>query len=127
MRHILTSQPLPAWVRLSFFAISAFGAISSSGHSLLRDVAHRLDGSVPTVLLPAATWAAPAFAPFARMAAVLSSSAASLLLCMPARRSSVFSDLLPAGISSILPRASTAPKPSLMRLSAKDLPWARAR
>ena len=38
------------------------------------------------------------------------SSAAWFLSCMPARRSSFFSDLLPAGVSSSPPNASTAPK-----------------
>ena len=57
-------------MQLSFLAVSAFGAISSSGHTLLREISHRLGGRVPLPLLHTATWAASSFATFTRMAIV---------------------------------------------------------
>ena len=62
---------LPRGVSLSFFVVSTLGALHGPSHALLRDVAHRAGRHLPASLLPVATWAAPAFAPFARMAAVL--------------------------------------------------------
>ena len=64
------AQPLPPGMQLSFLAVSAFGAISSSGHTLLREISHRLGGRVPLPLLHTATWAASSFATFTRMAIV---------------------------------------------------------
>ena len=65
------ASALPPRMRLSFLAISIFGSISSSGHHLIRDVCLAAGRSVPSPLLHAASWAAPEFAPFIRMALVL--------------------------------------------------------
>jgi hypothetical protein len=59
---------LPRGMRLSFFVVSTSGSLHGPSHSLLRDVARRSGRHLPASLLPVATWAAPAFAPFARMA-----------------------------------------------------------
>jgi hypothetical protein len=50
---------------------SLHGPSHSLPSSLLRDVARRSGRHLPASLLPVATWAAPAFAPFVRMATVL--------------------------------------------------------
>lgn len=60
-------SPLPSHLRLSFFPISIYGTVSSSAHTLLSHLSRRTDGHVPASLLPAASWAAPRIAPFARM------------------------------------------------------------
>ena len=62
---------LPPGIRLSFFVVSTFGSLHGPSHSLLRAVASRSGRHLPPSLLPAATWAASAFAPFTRMAVVL--------------------------------------------------------
>ena len=65
------AMALPPRMRLSFLAISIFGSISSSGHHLIRDVCLAAGRSIPSPLLHTASWAAPEFAPFIRMALVL--------------------------------------------------------
>ena len=59
--------PLPPHLRLRFLVMSSFGAISSSGHDLFAHLARLIGGRMPSDLAPAATWAAPRFAPLARM------------------------------------------------------------
>ena len=59
--------PLPPHLRLRFLAVSTFGSISSSGHTLFSHLSRRLGEHVPYDLAPAATWAAPRLAPLARM------------------------------------------------------------
>ena len=55
---------LPRGIRISFFVTSTSGSLHGPSHSLLRDVARRSGRHLPASLLPVATWAAPAFAPF---------------------------------------------------------------
>ena len=59
---------LPPHLRVTFFAVSVYGSISSSGQTLLRLLGKRAGEAVPHALAAASTWAAPRFAPFARMA-----------------------------------------------------------
>ena len=56
-------------MRLVFFGVSVFGALSPAATRFLAALQRRVGDSVPGPLLDQATWAVPCFAPFARMAA----------------------------------------------------------
>ncbi len=58
-------------LRLLTFAVSIYGALGRQAQELLRAVATRCGRSVPYSLLDEASWAAPSFAPFVRMAITL--------------------------------------------------------
>ena len=60
--------PLPRGMRLVVFVISTFGSLGGPAQTLLSELGRRLGGGLPVSLLSEATWAAPRFAPFARMA-----------------------------------------------------------
>ena len=55
-------------MRLVVIVISSFGAIGPEGHAFLTELGHRTGQTVPYALLDVATWAAPRFTPFMRMA-----------------------------------------------------------
>ena len=60
--------PLPAGMRLVVFTVSVFGSLGGPARAFLAEVGRRVGGGVPASLLDEATWAAPRFAPFCRMA-----------------------------------------------------------
>ena len=60
--------PLPPGFRLVTFVVSTFGSFGPAAQTLLRDLGRRVGRGVPLSLLDESTWAAPSFAPFARMA-----------------------------------------------------------
>ena len=60
--------PLPAGMRLVVFSVSAFGSLGGQARAFLSELGRRVGGGVPASLLDEATWAAPRFAPFCRMA-----------------------------------------------------------
>ena len=59
---------LPPGFRLSVFTVSTLGSFGPAAQALLSELGRRSGGGVPYALLDEATWAAPRFAPFARMA-----------------------------------------------------------
>ena len=61
-------SPLPRAFRLVVFTVSTFGALGGPALRFLSALGKRAGRSLPVALLPQATWAVPAFAPFARMA-----------------------------------------------------------
>ena len=60
--------PLPVGMRLVIFTVSVFGSLGGPARAFLTEVGRRVGGGVPASLLDEATWAAPRFAPFCRMA-----------------------------------------------------------
>ena len=69
-RHSAASEygPLPARMRLVVVAVSVFGSLGPASLRFLSDLGRRAGLTVPFALLDSATWAAPRFAPFTRMA-----------------------------------------------------------
>ena len=55
-------------MRLIPLTVSTHGALRPEAQRFLSDLGKRAGGGVPVSLLDCATWAAPRFAPFARMA-----------------------------------------------------------
>ena len=68
--RVTPQTPLPPRFRLVVFAVSTFGSFGDEAQRFLSEVARRCGRALPVDLLPQATWgwAAPALAPFARMA-----------------------------------------------------------
>ena len=66
-QYTLTA-PLPSRMRLVVFTVSSFGALGPAAHGLLRELSRRVGHALPVPLLDEACWAAPRFAPYARMA-----------------------------------------------------------
>ena len=66
----LQDHPLPPRFELVVFSCSTAGSFGSEAHRLLRDFSRRVGTGLPPGLVAQgeATWAAPAFAPFVRMA-----------------------------------------------------------
>ena len=58
----------PQGMRLVVVAISTFGSFGTEAQRLFAELSHRSGGGVPYALLDEASWAAPRFAPFIRMA-----------------------------------------------------------
>ena len=50
------------------FVVSTFGSFGSEAQGLMRAISWRVGHSVPASLLGEASWAAPRFAPYMRMA-----------------------------------------------------------
>ena len=69
-RHSAQSEygVLPPRMRLVVLAVSTFGSFGPSAVRFLADLGRRAGGALPVALLESATWAAPRFAPFVRMA-----------------------------------------------------------
>ena len=59
---------LPAGMTLGVISVSTFGSLGPEAHRLLARLSRRVGNRVPARLHDLATWAAPTFAPFARMA-----------------------------------------------------------
>ena len=59
---------LPPRMRLVPFTVSTFGALGQEARTLIQQIDRRCGSSIPLSLSPHATWAAPRFAPFIRMA-----------------------------------------------------------
>ena len=59
---------LPPRMRLIPLTVSTHGALGPEAQRFLSDLGKRAGGGVPVPLLDYATWAAPRFAPFVRMA-----------------------------------------------------------
>ena len=59
---------LPAGMTLGVVSVSTFGSLGPEAHRLLARIARRVGSRIPARLHDLATWAAPSFAPFARMA-----------------------------------------------------------
>ena len=55
-------------MRLVVVAISTFGSFGTEAQRLFAELSRRSGGGVPYALLDEASWAAPRFAPFIRMA-----------------------------------------------------------
>ena len=62
------ASPLPRHFALVVFTVSTFGALGGPALSFLSKLGKRSGRALPFALLDQATWAAPSFAPFARMA-----------------------------------------------------------
>lgn len=60
--------PMPERMRLIVLPVSIFGAIGSSGQTFISELSRRMRGTVPSSLLPHASWATPKLAPMIRMA-----------------------------------------------------------
>ena len=59
---------LPAGMRLVVFVVSTGGSLGVEAQALLAEVGKRVGKALPAGLLPASSWAACRFAPFARQA-----------------------------------------------------------
>ena len=59
---------LPAGMRLVVFAVSTGGSLGVEAQALFAEVSKRVGKALPAALLPASSWAACRFAPFARQA-----------------------------------------------------------
>ena len=59
---------MPERMRLIVLPVSIFGAIGSSGQTFISELSRRMRGTVPSSLLPHASWATPKLAPMIRMA-----------------------------------------------------------
>ena len=59
---------LPAGMRLVVFVVSTGGSLGTEAQALLAEVGKRVGKALPAALLPASSWAACRFAPFARQA-----------------------------------------------------------
>ena len=60
--------PLPERMRLIIIPVSIFGAIGTPGQAFISELSRRMGGSVPSSLLPHASWATPRVGPMIRMA-----------------------------------------------------------
>ena len=94
-----TDGVAPPRLRLITFCISTFGSFGPDALSLLRTLARRCGSSVPPSLIEEASWATPAFAPFARQA-----------LALTVRRS-LASRLRDGGVSPVEAQARLAEPP----------------
>ena len=69
-RHSAQSEygALPPRMRLAILAVSTLGSFGPAAVRFLADLGRRAGSTLPVALLESATWAAPRYAPFVRMA-----------------------------------------------------------